>query len=71
MAIQDKPETPLVRSERYRLRHWLLKNIPVHWNKGVDRIEYGDDSVTVHFEDGTSATGDILVGADGINSIGR
>lgn len=34
-------------------------------------MEEDEDEVRVHFEDGTTATGDILVGADGVNSIGR
>jgi len=36
----------------------------------VSRIEEDDQSVSVFFEDGTSAKGDMLVGADGIKSIG-
>lgn len=35
------------------------------------RIEHDDEGVSVYFEDGTSAKGDILVGADGIKSIGK
>lgn len=33
-------------------------------------IEDNDEGVSVDFEDGTSAKGDMLVGADGINSVG-
>lgn len=62
---------PIIRAERRRLRDWLATNIPVHWGRRVTRIEQDNDGVTVYFEDGASARGDILVGADGINSVGR
>ncbi len=61
---------PFVRAERHRLRNWLATNIPIQWGKRVKRIEHDDEGASVYFEDGTSAKGDILVGADGINSIG-
>lgn len=70
-AIQDSPKFPFIRAERRRLRDWLSTNIPVQWGKRVQLIEDDDHGVTVHFEDGGSAKGDILVGADGINSVGR
>lgn len=34
-------------------------------------IEQDDEGVTVRFQDGTSARGDIVVGADGVHSPGR
>ena len=61
----------IIRAERRRLRDWLATNIPVQWGRRVTRIEQDNDGVTVYFEDGASARGDILVGADGINSVGR
>ncbi|OKI02570.1 FAD-binding monooxygenase [Streptomyces sp. CB02923] len=53
---------------RMTLRQILLTGIEelVHFDKVFTR--YGrnaDGTVTAHFEDGTSATGDVLVGADG------
>lgn len=48
-----------------------MTNIKVQWGKHVMRIERNDEGITVHFKDGASAKGDILVGADGINSIGK
>ena len=37
-------------------------------NKRIKRVDHGDDSVTVHCADGSSYTGDVLVGADGVFS---
>ncbi|KAF2121671.1 hypothetical protein BDV96DRAFT_564703 [Lophiotrema nucula] len=70
-GYQDWPDNPLIRAERRRLRAWLSTNIPIQWGKRVTGITYDDNGVTVSFEDGSSAKGDILVGADGINSIVR
>ncbi|KAL6818059.1 hypothetical protein GGI42DRAFT_347320 [Trichoderma sp. SZMC 28013] len=42
-----------------------------NWGKRVQRIEHDDQGVAVYFEDGTSAQGDILVGADGVKSVVR
>ncbi|KAJ1335018.1 salicylate hydroxylase [Microdochium nivale] len=68
MGVEDTPEHPIVRSERLRLRDWLSTNIPIQWGKRVVAINHNDDGVQVTFEDGTTVRGDILVGADGINS---
>lgn len=62
---------PIIRAERSRLRKILATNIPVQWSKRVSRIEYDDKGVEAFFEDGTSAKGDVLIGADGINSSGE
>ncbi|MCJ1286800.1 hypothetical protein MMC26_006146 [Xylographa opegraphella] len=70
-GFEDEPDRPLIRAERRRLRSWLSTNIPIRWGKRVTRIVHDDDGVTVNFEDGGNAKGDILVGADGINSIVR
>ncbi|KAK3376288.1 hypothetical protein B0T24DRAFT_591963 [Lasiosphaeria ovina] len=59
------PETPSIRANRLRLREVLSTNVEVHWAKPAVRIEEGDDKVTVFFEEGTSASGGVLVGADG------
>lgn len=48
----------------------MATNIPIQWGKRVQRIEHDDQGVAVYFEDGTSAKGDILVGADGVKSVG-
>ncbi|KAH7032558.1 uncharacterized protein B0I36DRAFT_406954 [Microdochium trichocladiopsis] len=68
MGVEDTPEHPIVRSERHRLREWLSTNIPIQWGKRVVSIDHNDAGVQVSFNDGTTASGDILVGADGINS---
>jgi len=43
----------------------------VHLNCKCVAIEQTQDGVTAHFEDGRTATGDILIGADGTHSIVR
>ncbi|HSX07631.1 MAG TPA: FAD-dependent monooxygenase [Candidatus Saccharimonadales bacterium] len=47
------------------------KNIPVHYEKKLVRVEETTDGVIAHFADGSSAKGDILVGADGVHSTVR
>ncbi|MEU5943410.1 FAD-dependent monooxygenase [Micromonospora sp. NPDC047548] len=57
--------------DRHTLRGILLDGLDdaVHYNKAFERYELAADGrPTAHFADGTSATGDVLVGADGINS---
>ncbi|MEC3978939.1 FAD-dependent oxidoreductase [Amycolatopsis sp. H20-H5] len=55
---------------RYTLRQILLHGIEddVHFGKQFVRYETGRDGVTAYFADGTTATGTILVGADGVGS---
>jgi 2-polyprenyl-6-methoxyphenol hydroxylase-like FAD-dependent oxidoreductase len=48
-----------------------MQNINVKFNKRLLRMEEHGDKVTVYFEDGTSATGDFLVGAEGTRSVVR
>lgn len=53
------------------LRQVLLTGVEdaVHFDKVFSRFEqHPDGTVTAFFEDGTSATGDLLVAADGANS---
>ncbi|MFD9733303.1 cytochrome b5 domain-containing protein [Umezawaea sp. NPDC059074] len=42
--------------------------ITLHMGKRLSRLEQDEDSVTAAFEDGTSTTADVLIGADGIHS---
>jgi 2-polyprenyl-6-methoxyphenol hydroxylase-like FAD-dependent oxidoreductase len=56
---------------RVVLRNLLLAglNDVVHFGARFKRFEVGDDGmVTAHFADGSTATGDVLVGADGAKS---
>ncbi|ORY56607.1 uncharacterized protein BCR38DRAFT_414361 [Pseudomassariella vexata] len=61
----------IVRANRQRLRDWLLQGINVQLGKRLVRVDEDDDQVTVHFADGTSESGDILVGAEGTRSVVR
>lgn len=42
--------------------------VPIHFNKRLTRVEEKNDQVTVFFSDGTSDTGDFVLGCDGIHS---
>ncbi|MBI3237112.1 MAG: FAD-dependent monooxygenase [Chlamydiales bacterium] len=55
----------LLRSE---LRHLLQEDIPIQWNKRLVMIEEKKTQVVAHFEDGSYATGNFLVGCDGSGS---
>ncbi|MEV6226959.1 FAD-dependent monooxygenase [Saccharopolyspora shandongensis] len=57
--------------DRVTLREVLLAELDevLHYDKKFERYERGPDGeITAHFADGTTATGDVLVGADGVNS---
>ena len=59
---------------RPELSSLLFSKIPsdkIHMSKKVASFEEGKDGITVTFEDGASAHGDILVGADGTHSAVR
>lgn len=45
--------------------------IQVHMSKRLDSITQTDDLATVTFKDGTSASGETVIGADGLNSVAR
>lgn len=53
----------------------LVKGVPAgraHFNKRLQSIEEKPGSgVLLHFKDGTTATADAVVGADGIHSVAR
>ncbi len=50
---------------RTELRSILQEGIDITWNKRLSMFEDKGDQVVVHFEDGSHATGDLLVGCDG------
>lgn len=56
---------------RSELRSLLQEGINIQWNKRLVAFEDKDDQVTAHFEDGSCAIGDLLVGCDGSGSIVR
>jgi 2-polyprenyl-6-methoxyphenol hydroxylase-like FAD-dependent oxidoreductase len=75
LSFPLRPNTDPINSEksvsRMTLRQVLLTGLEeeVHFDKAFARYEQtADGKVTAFFEDGSSATGDILVGADGSNS---
>jgi FAD-dependent urate hydroxylase len=47
------------------------RGIRTEYGKRLARLEQDADAVTAHFTDGSRATADILVGADGIHSVVR
>ncbi|TGJ81059.1 hypothetical protein E0Z10_g7711 [Xylaria hypoxylon] len=61
----------IVRAARHRIVKWLETNIQVQYNKQIVSIEEIDNKVKIYFQDGTSAEGDILVGAEGARSATR
>lgn len=72
-GVQDSPNTPCVRASRPLLRQALSTNIDIQWGKRVVRVEEvaSTNKVVAYFQDGTSSTGDIVIGADGTWSKGQ
>lgn len=62
---------PVTGARRRRLNAMLATALDPHeieFNTTAVRYSQTDEAVTVHFQDGSSAEGDILLGADGIGS---
>ncbi|MEV0251356.1 FAD-dependent monooxygenase [Nocardia sp. NPDC050712] len=61
------------RSELHNLLHdhATAAGVPFEYNKRLVRVQESADGVTAHFADGSSATADVLIGADGIRSTVR
>ncbi|MGH3247673.1 MAG: FAD-dependent monooxygenase, partial [Trebonia sp.] len=47
------------------------RGITTEYRRRLVRIEQSDKTVTAHFADGTRASGDVLIGADGVHSATR
>ncbi|KAF2133040.1 FAD/NAD(P)-binding domain-containing protein [Dothidotthia symphoricarpi CBS 119687] len=64
---------PFYRLRRSKLRALLSQGLDIQYDKRLASITYAHDgqSVTAHFDDGTSATGRLLAGADGARSATR
>lgn len=56
---------------RHNFRSWMVQNLSVQTNKQLKHYEENTSGVTAYFQDGTSAHGSILVGADGSGSAVR
>lgn len=66
------PRHHTTRFHRGHLHAALLEHVPrniIHLNKRVKRAEATHHGVSLHFEDGSSAHGHVLIGADGIRSV--
>src|SRR3954462_5243401 len=61
----------LLRPELYERMLAAIPDGVIRFGQQVDRIEQDDRAVTLHFADGSTAEHDVLVGADGIDSLVR
>lgn len=67
LLVLDPDDEQHYSASRITLRQVLLDGLDVQFGKRFVRYEQGED-ITLHFEDGTTARCDVLVGADGIRS---
>jgi hypothetical protein len=71
MHLAPNESRPFIRANREKLRALLATNLDVEYDKYFQRYEETASGITAYFADGTVATGDILVGADGAHSVGK
>jgi 2-polyprenyl-6-methoxyphenol hydroxylase-like FAD-dependent oxidoreductase len=72
--VPDLPGSGHLAVNRRTLRQILLSGLDKSVHYGAQFTHYtttGSGAVTAHFADGTRATGDVLIGADGVNSAVR
>ncbi len=73
-ARLDEFGAPSIAIHRARLQAVLLAEVRselVHAGKALVRYEEDEHTVRASFSDGTNATGSLLIGADGLNSVVR
>lgn len=72
-VIKDVKSAGMIRIDRNRMRKLCKIGLPIQFGKRLGSVTYGADgrSITVQFLDGTTAVGDILIGADGARSAVR
>jgi 2-polyprenyl-6-methoxyphenol hydroxylase-like FAD-dependent oxidoreductase len=73
-SVATSPFSISTEVNRLTLREILLAGLEdsIHFNKTLERIEQmSDGEVCAHFADGSSARGEMLIGADGIGSVVR
>lgn len=58
----------VLRASRVHFREFLWKNLHVTTGKNFSHYTEDEEGVTAYFQDGTSARGGLLVGADGVHS---
>lgn len=58
----------MMRVDRARLRKWLMTGLEVQWGKKLSHHREEDGGVVAVFEHGEEVQGDVLVGADGVQS---
>lgn len=61
------------RNELHRVLHdhAVAAGVPIEYEKRLVRVAEGESGVTAYFADGSSATADVLIGADGVRSTVR
>ncbi|WP_330252582.1 FAD-dependent monooxygenase [Nocardia sp. NBC_00565] len=72
--LVDVPSLKLVdRNDLHRTLHdhAVAAGVPFEYNKRLVRVDEDIDGITAHFADGSTATADVLIGADGIRSTVR
>lgn len=71
--LKDIPLIKMLRVSRQKFRALLAEGIDVQYNKSFRSLRTLEDgpAVTAQFADGSSATGTLIVGADGSDSIVR
>jgi len=71
-VLSHGPHSRSVAVNRWKLRETLAvlgPQLDIQWNKQFARYEEHEDGrVTIHFEDGSTAEADVVVGADGAKS---
>jgi salicylate hydroxylase len=69
----DTEKRPTVRTQRTALQSALMTHVKpgvIQLSKRLAKIaDKGEEGIELSFDDGTSATADLVVGADGIRSV--